>query len=59
MEARRMIRRIIYRWKLERALAKRRRNRKAYSAAAKRGAATVVHKAYARDVMIQAAGAVA
>lgn len=46
------------RWKLERALAKRRLARKAYRAAGQRGAATAIHNAYARDALIRAAGMV-
>jgi hypothetical protein len=47
-----MIRRIFLRWQMERALAKRRRDREAHSRAATRGAATAVHNRYARDILI-------
>jgi len=47
-----MIHRLLLVWKLDRALAKRRRNRRAYSDAAKRGFITAMHMAFERDRLV-------
>jgi hypothetical protein len=49
-----MIRSLLNRWRLERALAKRRRNRATYSAAGKRGAANAIHNQFQRDPLMRA-----
>jgi hypothetical protein len=47
-----MIRRLFLRWRFERALARRRAQREAYSRAARAGASTEIHNRFARDVLI-------
>ena len=44
---------LLWRMRFEWSLVRRRRTRKAYSAASKRGAATGVHNRFARDVLIR------
>ncbi|WP_420137875.1 hypothetical protein [Sphingomonas sp.] len=51
-----MIRRLILRWQLERALARRRQEREAHSRAAKQGASTAIHNRFARDILMREAG---